>query len=330
MKLVGEWVCRGRRGVVAACRQRAADHGDVRARRLDERVGRREQLEVGGRGRVGSAGAELRHPEQVRVRLVPEADVAELRDPRGGSQRRRRRTRPGRAASPACRRRTSRRRRSAGSRSAGRRRRGSEPVELRVVGRPGASVQTELSTITRNPARLASAMFPAGSLHFAASSTPPTTRRRGPPPGRRGSTATRRRRGERARQRAPHLRFIPSQPAGGFRAVRWVDAVRRGQGRAEGAAGGAGRLPVPRRADEVLYVGKAKSLRPRVRQYFQAGRSDNRLGIDTLVERVEPGSRRSSPAPRSRRSTSSRTWSSATGRRSTSGSATTSRSRTSR
>jgi excinuclease ABC subunit C len=40
-------------------------------------------------------------------------------------------------------------------------------------------------------------------------------------------------------------------------------------------------------ADEVLYVGKAKSLRPRVRQYFQAGRSDNRLGIDQLVDRVE-------------------------------------------
>ncbi len=39
-------------------------------------------------------------------------------------------------------------------------------------------------------------------------------------------------------------------------------------------------------ADEVLYVGKAKSLRSRVRQYFQAGRSDNRLGIDTLVERT--------------------------------------------
>ncbi len=38
--------------------------------------------------------------------------------------------------------------------------------------------------------------------------------------------------------------------------------------------------------DEVLYVGKAKSLRSRVRQYFQAGRSDNRVGIDALVERV--------------------------------------------
>ena len=38
--------------------------------------------------------------------------------------------------------------------------------------------------------------------------------------------------------------------------------------------------------ENVLYVGKAKSLRPRVRQYFQAGRSDNRVGIDTLVARV--------------------------------------------
>ena len=38
--------------------------------------------------------------------------------------------------------------------------------------------------------------------------------------------------------------------------------------------------------DEVLYVGKAKSLRPRVRQYFQAGRSDSRTGIDQLVDRT--------------------------------------------
>jgi excinuclease ABC subunit C len=39
-------------------------------------------------------------------------------------------------------------------------------------------------------------------------------------------------------------------------------------------------------SDAVLYVGKAKSLRLRVRQYFQAGRTDNRLGIDQLVDRV--------------------------------------------
>ncbi len=40
-------------------------------------------------------------------------------------------------------------------------------------------------------------------------------------------------------------------------------------------------------SDEVLYVGKAKSLRSRVRQYFQAGRSDTRQGIDQLVARVQ-------------------------------------------
>ena len=36
----------------------------------------------------------------------------------------------------------------------------------------------------------------------------------------------------------------------------------------------------------VLYVGKAKSLRPRVRSYFQAGRGDTRSSIPRLVERI--------------------------------------------
>jgi excinuclease ABC subunit C len=38
---------------------------------------------------------------------------------------------------------------------------------------------------------------------------------------------------------------------------------------------------------DVLYVGKAKSLRPRVRSYFQAGSSDTRQGIRTMARRVE-------------------------------------------
>ncbi|HEX4679672.1 MAG TPA: excinuclease ABC subunit UvrC [Gaiellaceae bacterium] len=38
---------------------------------------------------------------------------------------------------------------------------------------------------------------------------------------------------------------------------------------------------------DVLYVGKAKSLRPRVRSYFQAGSSDTRQGIRHMAARVE-------------------------------------------
>jgi excinuclease ABC subunit C len=38
---------------------------------------------------------------------------------------------------------------------------------------------------------------------------------------------------------------------------------------------------------DVLYVGKAKSLRPRVRSYFQAGSSDTRQCIRTMASRVE-------------------------------------------
>jgi excinuclease ABC subunit C len=40
-------------------------------------------------------------------------------------------------------------------------------------------------------------------------------------------------------------------------------------------------------AGEVLYVGKAKTLRPRVRSYFQAGSSDTRQGIRAMAGRVE-------------------------------------------
>ena len=40
-------------------------------------------------------------------------------------------------------------------------------------------------------------------------------------------------------------------------------------------------------AGQVLYVGKAKTLRPRVRSYFQAGSSDTRQGIRAMASRVE-------------------------------------------
>ena len=42
---------------------------------------------------------------------------------------------------------------------------------------------------------------------------------------------------------------------------------------------------------EVLYVGKAKSLRPRVRSYFQAGRGDTRAAIQQPRRSGSPTSR---------------------------------------
>jgi excinuclease UvrABC nuclease subunit len=37
--------------------------------------------------------------------------------------------------------------------------------------------------------------------------------------------------------------------------------------------------------DAVLYVGKAKSLRPRVRSYFRGG--DTRQGLNRMIDRVD-------------------------------------------
>ena len=37
---------------------------------------------------------------------------------------------------------------------------------------------------------------------------------------------------------------------------------------------------------DVLYIGKAKTLRPRVRSYFQSGRGDMRASIPNLVPRI--------------------------------------------
>ena len=144
------------------------------------------------------------------------------------------------------------------------------------------------------PALRASSMFPAGSAHFAASSTPPTTRPcRGEPASSSHATtpaasvipqaATRR--GRRATRNPPGI-----LPAGRDRfPADYPDPVPTEEITAQLKAlpKGPGVYLFRDERDDVLYVGKAKSLRSRVRQYFQAGRSDNRLGMDTLVERVD-------------------------------------------
>ena len=99
MKRVGEWVCLTPVRVVAAARgQRAADHGDVRRAPPSPRgYAVREQREVArSRRRPCRRGRTAACQKQVRVRLVAEADVAELRD---RADDRRRRTRRSRARS---------------------------------------------------------------------------------------------------------------------------------------------------------------------------------------------------------------------------------------
>ena len=76
MNAVGECVCRAALRLVLTARgECAADHVDVGRDRLERVVGLREQQLVRRRGEVTAAGAELRHPEQVQVRLVADDEV---------------------------------------------------------------------------------------------------------------------------------------------------------------------------------------------------------------------------------------------------------------
>ena len=72
-------VAAGARPVDTARRQRTADHAHARRHRLQRVVGLGEQRQVGGRGRSGAVGGELRQPEAVQVRLVADDHVAEAR-----------------------------------------------------------------------------------------------------------------------------------------------------------------------------------------------------------------------------------------------------------
>jgi hypothetical protein len=68
------------RVVLAARRKPAADDVHVLVDGLQRVVGRREKPEVRGRGRVGPVRRELRHPEEVQVRLVADDHVTHLWD----------------------------------------------------------------------------------------------------------------------------------------------------------------------------------------------------------------------------------------------------------
>ena len=171
------------RPVAAARSERSTDHRQARLDRFECAVCLCEERVVGGSRDIGPAGRELGHPEDPRVRLVPDAHVAERRDC-AAKRSRRPRTRSAWPRSEACYAQRSRRRRSARSSSSPR------PQSHRLssatcdgAGARSGADQTALSTITPNPARRARSILGTGGSHFAASSTAPTSSAgRGEPP----------------------------------------------------------------------------------------------------------------------------------------------------
>ena len=246
--------------------------------RLQRVVRPGEQLQVGRRRRVRAVGRELRQPEAVEVRLVADDHVVE------------RRQRPcdrGRVLRElGLRRRVERRRRRAGVVD------GDVDLHARETG-GGLDVaeDLELSGRRREEARTPVRRDPHGR---EAGEPEPGHRRlrgdeiRGPDvvlgraeshrrPCGLGGKREGEERGEDAdqgREGSPHGR--------GTLARVHEDSVRSQLGK---LPRGPGVYLFRGDRDEVLYVGKAKSLRARVRSYFNRG-ADMRVGIDRMVDRI--------------------------------------------
>ena len=81
MNAVGECVGRSEPGLSWPCDdERAADHVHVVGDELERVVRAREQQLVRARREIDAAHPELRHPEQVEVRLVADDEVADRRE----------------------------------------------------------------------------------------------------------------------------------------------------------------------------------------------------------------------------------------------------------
>ena len=290
MKTVGE--CVSRRDA-AGCRCRAARRrrrspSIVRRDRLQRVVRLREQRHVRGRGRVAAVGVELRQPEAVEVRLVADDEVAAGRVRRGRARRRS-------AAKLAWS--SSRQRRRRAAEVVDRRRSTSMPSSFAAAGRRcgavallgrrgGASRRAPRVDVIAHGVEAGEREQVELRLRrderrrLTASSAAPTSIA-GPP-----ACAPER------EHEAPRPRPRRADPHGAKIALATLDGVtNRVEAAARGAAGEAGRLPLPRRRTaRVLYVGKAKSLRSRVRSYFQqtARRPRRRSGS---CRRASPTSR---------------------------------------
>ena len=249
-------VAAGVRLVDAARRERAAPDDRLRRRRLDGVVGRGEQREIGGGRRAGAVEVELRQPEAVQVRLVADDQVAEARVRLARSPRRTRRTPPApRASAASCASRRGRRRRRRGRRAGlPRRRRCRAPRPRARSERSGPAAQVLVIRTARKPASRTRPMSASASTSVGArtaSSAAPSDDRRAAGVGRRDERECRKGCEE------------------ALQAVAKVAGVADVREKLKGLPAKPGVYLFRDEQGEVLYVGKAKSLRPRVRSYFQ-------------------------------------------------------------
>ena len=234
--------------------------------------------EVGGRRRDRPVGRELRQPEAVQVRLVADDDVVEarqgdgegggvLRELRLGDRIERRRRRAGRvdrdvdldAREPCGRLDVTEDLELAG------RRRGEtgSPVGGDADGRHSREAQLGHLRLRRDEIRRAHGVLGGAERH------------------RRAACERRPRERENRADRAGE-RGQDAPQGGGTLAPMREDSVREQLKR---LPTGPGVYLFRDERDEILYVGKAKSLRARVRSYWNRG-GDTRAGIGQLVERV--------------------------------------------
>ena len=275
MNFVGECVGRDPAGAVAAARREGAPVDPYARRdRLQRVVRPGEQREVRSRRRARPVELELREPEAVQVRLVPDDDV-----PDSGDRPYERGRVGGELAARLVR---QRRRARAGMHD--------RHVDAYAVSRRGLGDVLEDAELGLGGSRLT-------GLPEARHAYRPEARRPGRAPcalrPRRARTAARRPRlpprsgPDRPRRRqAPPGREGLRRPSGGLDA--WGYASEGMRENLEGTLAGLPRKPgvyvFRDEQGDALYVGKAKSLRPRVRSYFQ--RSDGRVAIAQLAGRI--------------------------------------------
>ncbi|MBA2357737.1 MAG: nucleotide excision repair endonuclease, partial [Actinobacteria bacterium] len=273
-------VARGVRIVLAARRERPAQHLDRRGYGLERIVGLDEELEVAFCGHVGSVQAELREPEPVQVWLIADHEVLEEREAPGdrsgirgevGALLRGHGRRPAARvhhleddAHPA----------QAGSLLDDRELlglgRGGAPEPGRPDrGQPHRGQARELEQRQLRPGlahgRLANAVLRGADEH------------RGPACSRRGSEGQRCGRDQEESKHDPSRRYPLARLASVKNALaKRLETLpaRPGVYLFRGSDGG------------VLYVGKAKSLRPRVRSYFQRAGGGGRASMAQLTERI--------------------------------------------